>query len=116
MPLAVSIAAHSDLMASIQDDWNAAVDAANVVEAEVPLIGNASARPTRAAADLRQDVQRQMQSRVRWTESIQHALKVGMTTFVEVGTGTVLLGLIKRIAPGAVGFALGTPSDFEAVE
>ncbi|MFN2120169.1 MAG: ACP S-malonyltransferase [Anaerolineales bacterium] len=116
VPLAVSIAAHSDLMASIQDDWNAAVDAANVVEAEVPLIGNVSAQPTRAAADLRQDVQRQMQSRVRWTESIQHASKVGMTTFVEVGTGTVLLGLIKRIAPGAVGFALGTPSDFEAIE
>lgn len=116
VPLAVSIAAHSDLMASIQDDWNAAVSAADVLDGQVSLLGNVSAQPIRAAADLRQDIQSQMQSRVRWTESIQRASRDGITTFVEVGTGTVLLGLVKRIAAGATGFPLGTPSDFEAIE
>jgi [acyl-carrier-protein] S-malonyltransferase len=115
VPLAVSIAAHSDLMSSIQDDWNAAVEAASIVDGKVPLIGNVSALPVQAAADLRQDIQRQMQSRVRWTESIQEASAEGIATFVELGGGTVLLGLIKRISAGAAGFPLGTPSDIEAL-
>ena len=116
VPLAVSIAAHSDLMASMQDDWDAAVTAAEIRDADIPVVGNVTARALQSASDLRQDIRRQMQSRVRWTESVQAASAAGITTFVEVGTGTVLLGLIKRIAPGAAGFSLGTPSDFEAID
>jgi [acyl-carrier-protein] S-malonyltransferase len=116
VPLAVSIAAHSGLMASLQDDWDSAVAGADIQDARIPLVGNVTAGAIRRAADLRQDIQRQMQSRVRWTESIQSASAAGIKTFVEVGTGTVLLGLIKRIAVGPAGFPLGTPSDFEAIE
>ena len=115
LPLAVSIAAHSSLMASIQNDWDAAVSAAHVGDTQVPIIGNVSAKFMRTAADLREDIQRQMQSRVRWTETIENASAQGVTTFVEMGTGTVLLGLIRRIAAGATGFPLGTPADFSAL-
>jgi [acyl-carrier-protein] S-malonyltransferase len=67
-------------------------------------------------ADLRADIQAQMQSRVRWTESVQHMLANGIDTFVEAGNGEVLLGLIKRIEPSTNRFPLGTPQDFMALE
>ncbi|HUH98476.1 MAG TPA: ACP S-malonyltransferase [Anaerolineales bacterium] len=115
IPLAVSIAAHSNLMATIQAEWNEAVKSAAIGDAPIQVIGNVAAKPLRSAGDLCIDIQLQMQSRVRWTESIQLLAGQGITTFVEVGPGSVLLGLIKRIAPSALGQALGNPQDFESL-
>jgi len=97
IPLAVSIAAHSPLMASIQDEWNAAVDACAMDDPAIPVIGNVHAQTMTSADELRADIQAQMGSRVRWTESVQAMLKSGTQAFVEVGSGSVLLGLIRRI-------------------
>jgi [acyl-carrier-protein] S-malonyltransferase len=116
LPLAVSIAAHSTLMASIQSDWDAAVSDAHVGDTQIPVIGNVSAQIMRTGAELREDIQRQMQSRVRWTESIENASAQGITTFIELGTGTVLGGLIRRIASAAMALPLGTPADFSALQ
>jgi [acyl-carrier-protein] S-malonyltransferase len=116
IPLAVSIAAHSKLMASIQDEWDEAVNNAGISDAKIQLIGNVVAKPIRSAADLRNDIQSQMQSRVRWTETIQLLAEQGVTTFVEVGTGNVLLGLIRRIVSSATGYPLGNLQDFKALE
>jgi [acyl-carrier-protein] S-malonyltransferase len=115
VPLAVSIAAHSTLMATIQGEWDAAVMAAGITDSRVPVIGNVSARPMKSAAELRADISAQMQSRVRWTESIAEASSLGVSSFVEVGTGSVLIGLIKRITREAEGLPLGTPADFAAI-
>jgi [acyl-carrier-protein] S-malonyltransferase len=115
LPLAVSIAAHSPLMASIQDEWNDAVLQASFTGLQIPVIGNVHAMPLTDEAAARNDIMAQMQSRVRWTESIKYMTSQGITTFVEVGTGAVLGGLIKRIAEGAVSFPLGTPQDFTAI-
>jgi len=115
IPLAVSIAAHSNLMASIQSDWDAAVGDAHVGRGEIPIVGNVSARPMREADELQQDIRLQMQSRVRWTETVQILAGEGMTSFVELGSGTVLLGLIRRTAPPAATFALGSPADLAAL-
>jgi [acyl-carrier-protein] S-malonyltransferase len=112
IPLAISIAAHSTLMDTIQGEWDRAVGEAGLRDCGVPLIGNVGAEVITSAADLRADIQRQMQSRVRWTESITLAGSLGIRTFVEVGAGTVLLGLIKRITPEAKGIPLGTATDF----
>lgn len=116
LPLAVSIAAHSPLMDAIQGEWNAAVDACPLRDPLIPLIGNVHASLLRTVADLRADLKAQMQSRVRWTESVQTMLGMGIQTFVEAGSGEVLLGLIKRIAPSAARFPLGNPSDFDALQ
>ncbi len=116
LPLAVSIAAHSRLMASIQDEWNAAVDATEMGDVEIPVIGNVSARGLVSAAELRQDIQQQMQSRVRWTESVRLLSGMGASSFLEVGTGTVLLGLIRRILPSSTGYPLGNPVDFASLD
>ncbi len=116
IPLAVSIAAHSALMASIQDEWNAAVEAAGLKDVSVPIIGNVVARPLVVAADLAKDIQSQMQSRVRWTETVQLLAGQGVVSFVEVGNGSVLQGLVKRIATGVNTYSLGNPADLAALE
>ena len=115
LPLPVSIAAHSPLMDSIQSEWNAAVDACAMSDPAIPVISNVHAKAMTVADELRADIKAQMQSRVRWTESVQMMLGSGIQTYVEVGSGEVLLGLIKRIDPSAVRVALGKPKDFAAL-
>lgn len=116
MPLAVSIAAHSPLMASIQAEWNQAVDAVAMNAPKIPVIGNVQATVLKTAEDARADIKAQMQSRVRWTDTVKAMSEMGIKSFVEVGTGTVLGGLIKRIASDGVNYPLGTPQDFTALE
>jgi [acyl-carrier-protein] S-malonyltransferase len=111
-PLAVSIAAHSPLMASAQADFQRAVAEAPIRDPDIPLIGNVSALPLSTAAKVRADLQAQLTSRVRWTESIQEMVARGVTTFVEVGNGQVLSGLIKRIDANVTCINLGSPADF----
>ncbi len=114
--LAVSIAAHSPLMISAQEGFNRAVDDSPMNESFLPVIGNVMARPLDSAEAARADLKAQLTSRVRWTESVQSIIGRGVTTFVEVGTGSVLLGLIRRIEATAAGFTLGAPQDLDALE
>lgn len=116
LPLAVSIAAHSPLMDSIQGEWNAAVESANFGDLEIPVVGNVHAKFLIDSTAAREDIMGQMQSRVRWTESAQFMASQGIKTFVEAGTGSVLGGLIKRIVDGAENYPLGVPQDFSALE
>jgi [acyl-carrier-protein] S-malonyltransferase len=116
MPLQVSIAAHSPLMASIQEDWNSAVDACAIEDPFIPVVGNVHARPMLTADELRADIKAQMQSRVRWTESVEWMLANGIRAYVEAGSGEVLLGMIKRIEPSTVRLPLGAPKDFVALQ
>jgi len=115
LPLAVSIAAHSTLMNPIQQEWNESVVAANFSALQIPVIGNVHALPLADASAARADIIAQMQSRVRWTESVQYLVSNGINTFVEVGNGTVLGGLVKRIAEGMTILPLGNPQDFAAL-
>jgi [acyl-carrier-protein] S-malonyltransferase len=91
------------------------VDAAGLKDASVPIIGNVVARPLLVGADLAKDIQAQMQSRVRWTETVQLLARQGITSFVEVGNGSVLQGLVKRITTGMNTYSLGNPADFDAI-
>ncbi len=116
LPLAVSIAAHSPLMASIQDEWNETVEATTFLPLQSIVVGNVHAIPLTNETSARVDVIAQMQSRVRWTESIRYMVSKEINTFVEVGTGTVLGGVIKRIATGVTTFPLGAAQDFLALE
>jgi len=115
LPLAVSIAAHSPLMAPIQQEWTEAVDAANFSTLQLTVIGNVHALSLTDERSARADIIAQMQSRVRWTESVKYLVSIGINTFVEVGTGTVLGGLVKRIAEGMTILPFGNPQDFAAL-
>jgi [acyl-carrier-protein] S-malonyltransferase len=112
-PLAVSIASHSPLMHSAQEGFNQAVKASPIQPPEVNIIGNVHALPLTTIAEIRQDLQSQLTSRVRWTETILYLIDQGVTHFIELGSGSVLTGLLKRISKEASGFALGSPADFE---
>jgi [acyl-carrier-protein] S-malonyltransferase len=119
IPLAVSIAAHSPLMASIQDEWDQAVDTCDMIDPKIPVISNVHAKPMTTADELRADIKAQMGSRVRWTESVQEMIRTGVQSFVEVGSGSVLIGLIRRIAPSGstvAGYSLGAPENFSVLE
>lgn len=116
LPLAVSIAAHSPLMASIQAEWDVAVEKAPFADAAIPVVGNVAAQALVSAEALRADVRAQMQSRVRWTESVRWMRSQGVETFLEAGTGTVLGGLVRRIVEGVTVLPLGNPEDFEVLQ
>jgi [acyl-carrier-protein] S-malonyltransferase len=111
--LAVSIAAHSPLMVNAQADFNQTVAALPMSDPVIPLIGNVTATPLTEAEDLCSDLRAQLTSRVRWTESIQWMASQGITTVLELGSGSVLTGLIKRIDRQITGLALASPADFE---
>ncbi|MFM8321788.1 MAG: ACP S-malonyltransferase [Chloroflexota bacterium] len=112
-PLAVSIAAHSPLMLHAQADFNQAVQALPLIDPRIPLVGNVSALPLTTAHELRDDLCAQLTSRVRWTESVQEMIARGVSTFIEIGSGSVLAGLIKRIDPAARCISIGAPADIE---
>lgn len=111
--LAVSIAAHSPLMAHAQAGFNQAVAAAPFQAPHTPLVGNVTAQPLTSVEQLQADLRAQLNSRVRWTESVQWMASQGVTTILELGSGSVLVGLIKRINREVRGVALGAPEDFE---
>jgi len=111
--LAVSIAAHSPLMAHVQVDFNHAVANTPIQDPRVPLIGNVTAAPLNDAGAIRRDLQAQLSSRVRWTESVQQMAGMGVTAFFEIGSGSVLGGLIKRIDRNLPCFSVGTPADLD---
>jgi len=115
VPLAVSIAAHSPLMAHAQEGFNQAVASSQLTDPAIPLVGNVTASPLTTADMLRADLQAQLNSRVRWTESIRYMIDQGVTAFLELGSDSVLTGLLKRIDRQARGIALGAPADFEKV-
>jgi [acyl-carrier-protein] S-malonyltransferase len=112
-PLAVSIAAHSPLMLHAQESFNRAVADSSIKDPSILLVGNVTALPLSTAAEIQADLQAQLTSRVRWTESIREMARRGVTTFIELGSGSVLTTLLKRIDEGLVGIAVGAPGDFE---
>ncbi len=114
--LAVSIAAHSPLMKSVADEFAVAVRHAPIVTARLPIIGNTSAAPLTAAADIRDELSAQLTSPVRWTESVQRMQALGASSFIEMGSKDVLAGLIRRILPEASARSLGTPDDLAALD
>ncbi len=98
--LAVSIAAHSALMAPVADEFRAAVEATPIATACPPLVANSTAAPVAAPHDLRQELAGSLRTPVRWRDSIEWMRRQGVRHFVEVGPGSVLSGLVRRIARG----------------
>ncbi len=110
--LAVSIAAHSPYMSAAQDEFNQAIASTTIKPPYIPVIGNVVAQPLLDADSIKQDLQNQLTHRVRWTESIQYLQSQEITDYFEIGAGSVLCGLIKRIERSAAASPLGTPDDF----
>ncbi len=113
VPLAVSIAAHSPLMIHAQEGFNQAVEAVHFNNPATPIIGNVNASLLENITAIEEDLQAQLNSRVRWTETIQLMLSNDVSTFFEIGSNSVLAGLLKRIDRSALCISIGNPADFE---
>ena len=100
-PLKVSAAFHSPLMREAAAGLAPAIAEAEIADAHVPVVGNVVAEPLVRAEAIRQELAVQVTAPVRWITSVQHMLAHGVDTFVEIGPGSVLTRLIKRIAPQA---------------
>ena len=115
IPLNVSAPFHCPLMQAAADEMAAALASATIVAPAVPVIANVTARPERDPEAIRRLLVEQVTGRVRWRESMEWmATEGGATRFVEVGSGKVLTGMAKRIAPDAESLPLNTPEDLEA--
>ncbi|MBX3052521.1 MAG: ACP S-malonyltransferase [Caldilineaceae bacterium] len=112
--LAVSIAAHSPLMAPAAAQLKAAIDTTPVRPPIAPVIGNTSGVPLTSPEAIRDELVAQLTGSVRWTASMQHAVDAGVETFVEVGPGEVLAGLMKRIARKSERMSVADPAGVTA--
>jgi [acyl-carrier-protein] S-malonyltransferase len=114
MMLPVSAPFHCALMQGAADAMAQALAEVTVKRPIVPVVANVLARPVSEPGEIVQALVAQVTGTVRWRESVAFMAAQGVTTFYEVGAGKVLSGLVKRIADGASGIAIGTPDDVAA--
>ena len=115
IPLNVSAPFHCPLMQPAADEMAAALAEAKIVAPVVPVVANVLARPESDPEVIRRLLVEQVTGRVRWRESMEWmATKGGVPRFVEIGSGKVLTGMAKRIAPDAEALPLNTPEELEA--
>ncbi|AXK80519.1 [acyl-carrier-protein] S-malonyltransferase [Pseudolabrys taiwanensis] len=114
MLLPVSAPFHCALMAPAADVMAEALAKVTVRPPVVPVVANVLVKPIQDPAEIVKALVAQVTGTVRWRESISFMAQAGVKTFYEVGAGKVLSGLVKRIADGATGTAIGTPDDVAA--
>jgi [acyl-carrier-protein] S-malonyltransferase len=115
MLLPVSAPFHCALMSPAADVMAEALENASPREPIVPVVANVSARRESDPSRIRDLLVQQVTATVRWRESAVAMAEMGVDSFIELGSGKVLTGLIKRIVPDAAGMAAGTPAEIEAM-
>ena len=97
LPLAVSGAFHSPLMEPARVELAAAIEATPFKTPVCPVYQNVTAKPTTDPAEIKANLLKQLTSPVRWTQTVQNMVADGAGYFMEIGPGTVLQGLVRRI-------------------
>lgn len=114
LPLKVSGAFHSPLMAPAVDGLHDALTDVDFGNPAFPVVANASGQPVRTGLDAKRLLLDQLTAPVRWVACMRAAAELAPgATFVEIGPGGVLAGLLKRIVPGANAVTLGTAAEVE---
>nr|WP_298794886.1 ACP S-malonyltransferase [uncultured Acetobacter sp.] len=111
--LPVSAPFHSSLMRPAEDVMAEALAKADIAAPIVPVIANVTAEKVSDPDAIRQALTQQVTGRVRWRESVETMTGMGVDTFVEIGAGKVLSGLVRRIDPEVSTCSVGTPADIE---
>lgn len=112
--LNVSGAFHTDLMAPAVESMAGVLDGITLRDPQVPVVANGSASPLTSAGQVRDELLYQLDHPVQWQRSVEHMAGAGVATFIELGPGQVLTGLIRRIAPGARLLNIGSIAAIEA--
>jgi [acyl-carrier-protein] S-malonyltransferase len=113
VPLPVSGAFHSPLMAPAKGGLREKLDEINFSDPKYPVVSNVTAEPVGEGKAARELLVEQLTSPVRWRSSVEAMVEMGVERFIELGTGSVLCGLNKRNARGIPCSSLGTPADFD---
>lgn len=101
LPLNVSGPFHSSLMKAASEEFKNELNRINVRACKFPVISNVTAEPISEPIDIKDLSVQQLYSPVKWNQSIQNLVELGVDTFVEIGPGKVLTGLVKAISPTA---------------
>jgi len=107
IPLPVGGAFHSRLMRPAADGMAKALGSVKFQEPRVPIVANTSGQPLSTAAQVREELERQLSAPVYWQTSVETMAARGVTEFIEIGPGKVLTGLVKRALPDAAVVNLG---------
>ena len=115
VPLKVSGAFHSPLMAAAVDGLHDALTGVEFADPAFPIVANASGEAVRTGVDAKRLLVDQLTAPVRWVECMRTAATLAPgARFLEIGPGNVLTGLLRRIVPGATSVALGTADEVES--
>jgi [acyl-carrier-protein] S-malonyltransferase len=114
MLLPVSAPFHCALMLPAAEAMAEALAKTDVKAPVVPVVANVLSKPISDPKEIAKRLVEQVTGTVRWRECVAFMAGAGVKTFYEIGTGKVLTGLLKRIAEGTTGAAVGTPEDVAA--
>ncbi len=101
IPLNVSGAFHTDLMTPAVKGMTRALEGVALRDPQIPVLANGSARPLTSAGQVHDELLFQLCHPVQWQRSVEYMVNAGVDTFIELGPGQVLSGLVSRIVPGA---------------
>ena len=101
IPLNVSGAFHTELMTPAVKGMARALEGVALRDPQIPVLANGSARPLTSAGQVRDELLFQLDHPVQWQRSVEYMANAGVDTFIELGPGQVLSGLVSRIVPGA---------------
>jgi [acyl-carrier-protein] S-malonyltransferase len=113
LPLAVSGPFHSSLMKPAANQFKQALEQTPFANPTVPLIANVTAGVTDAPEVIREQLAEQIYSPVRFEESVRRMIELGVDTFIEIGAGNVLCGLVRKIDRNLRTFAVSDRESFE---
>ncbi|GIM47551.1 malonyl CoA-acyl carrier protein transacylase [Collibacillus ludicampi] len=113
--LSVSGPFHSSLMQPAAEKLQQVLEEVEIRDAAVPVVANVSARPVVKAAEIREVLYQQVSASVLWEDSVRFMLDEGVEAFVEIGSGKVLSGLIKKVNRRIPTFNIQDPASLESV-
>ncbi|MGI5887819.1 MAG: ACP S-malonyltransferase [Oscillospiraceae bacterium] len=115
IPLKVSGAFHSPFMKPAAEKLTPEIEAVSLKMPSVKIIGNTTAGPLKDIQDIRSELEEQVNHSVLWEQSVQYMISQGVDTFVEIGPGQVLAGLMKRINPDMKTINIGNLNDISSL-
>lgn len=115
VPLPVSAPFHSSLMEPARVAMQEYLSKVQISDLHTPVINNIDAKEETSASEVRDSLVRQVTGSVRWVESVERMVSLGVTRFVEVGAGSVLSGLIKKINSNVEIINISTVADLEKI-
>jgi [acyl-carrier-protein] S-malonyltransferase len=115
IPLEVSGPFHSSLMKPASTELRDALDEIDILDAKIPVVANVTAEPMSLASEMKERLIEQLYSPVLWEDSVQKMIDLGVDTFIEIGPGKVLSGLIKKVNRTVKTYSVSDEASAQAV-